>query len=115
MPRTPSSRSRKTSSYTEDGYTITDSNPYSSSSHKIETRKGFDTAASLMVEKMGGEYYVCSLMTKSAHRGKGLATKMIDYIQSEYGPVCILSENDRFWKSAGFAPSKDGYWRLRDE
>ncbi len=94
-----------------DRFQLHDSNPLSSSSHTVEMKRGFDTAARLMVEKRESDWWVYGVHTKDAYRGNGLARQLLAYVESNYGPVAIESENDPFWQKMGYVPGNDGFWR----
>lgn len=89
---------------------LIDSSPYSKSSHSLEYREGFKTAAKLTVEEDKGSWHVYSVYTNSDYRGRGLAKSLVEHIEEEYGPVKIQSENDGFWDKIGFVPDKNGWW-----
>lgn len=68
-------------------------------------------AARLMVEKRDQEWWVYGVHTKPDYRGEGLARKLIAYVEKEYGPVAIESENDGFWEKMGYKQCPDNWWR----
>lgn len=92
-------------------FAFVDTNKGSTSSHSIEAKHGFDTAAHAMLEKRGGEWWVYDVHTKPAYRGQGIAKQIISHIEETYGPICIESENDPFWSKMGYSRREDGYWR----
>lgn len=88
-----------------------DNNPGSPSSHRIAARRGFDTLASVSLEKSGREWYIYEVYTKPEYRGQGLAKQIVAHIESNYGPVVFNSDNDAFWTHMGYSRCKDGYFR----
>jgi GNAT superfamily N-acetyltransferase len=90
---------------------ISDSNPGSSQAHKIEARQGFTTFGGLLISREGDEYLCQSVYTKPDHQGKGVARTLLSYVEEEYGPIIVQSENDPFWEKMGFSPQEDGFWR----
>ena len=90
---------------------ISDSNPGSSQPHKIEARQGFITFGGLLISREGDEYLCQSVYTKPDYQGKGVARTRLSYVEREYGPVIVQSENDKFWQKMGFSSGEDGYWR----
>ncbi len=94
-------------------YTISDSNPNSIDSHTIEAKKGWDTCGRLVLSKKNGEWLIESLFTKSDHRGKGLAEKMVNHVEATYGKVAIQSEADGFWSKIGYVECADSMWRKK--
>jgi GNAT superfamily N-acetyltransferase len=90
---------------------ISDSNPGSADSHKIEARQGFSTLGGLILSKEGEEFLAQSVYTKPDYQGQGVARKLLAHVESEYGPIVVESENDSFWKKMGFSPGEDGFWR----
>lgn len=94
-----------------EGYYLFDSNPGSRSSHCVELMRGFDSMGRLMIEHDGREWWVYGLYTKPEYRGRGVASRLIDYVEREYGPFYIESENDPFWQKRGYRRCPDGRWR----
>lgn len=88
-----------------------DSSPQNKSSHSLEYKEGFKTAAKLTVEEDGGYWHVYSVFTSPDYRGRGLAKALVEHIEQEYGPVKLQSENDGYWDHIGFVPGDDGWWK----
>jgi GNAT superfamily N-acetyltransferase len=98
------------------GYAFVDNNKGSSSSHTIEAKKGFSTAAKVSIEKCtyadgSSEWYIYEVFTKPEFRGQGVAKQIIAYIEKEYGEIVLNSENDSFWEKMGYKRCADTYWR----
>lgn len=90
---------------------LVDSSPYSSSSHSLEYREGFKTAAKVTIERDGDEWHMYSVFTHPDYRGRGLAKALVEEVEGKYGKVKIQSEADGFWQKVGFRPCRDGFWR----
>ncbi len=88
-----------------------DNNKGSISSHTVEARVGFTTAAKVSLEKAGNEWYIYEVYTKPEYRGQGIAKQIVSYIEEEYGPIVLNSEADDFWTHMGYKMCSDGYWR----
>ncbi len=96
-------------------YKIYDSRKGSEHNHEIEIKSGWQTAAKLSVEKMDNHWHIYSLSTKEAHQRNGLAKELVSYVEKEYGPVCIKSENNSFWSKIGYKIGSNGYWTKKDK
>lgn len=92
-------------------FSFVDNNKGNPSSHTIEAKVGFSTAAKVGIEKAGNEWYIYEVYTKPEYRGQGIAKQIIAYIENQYGPIVLNSEADDFWTHMGYRKCEDSYWR----